>query len=118
MDGMNVNVDLNEEQIRMKVDNATSQTQRILDSQVLKDSNYYCPMDTSTLQKSAILHSVIGSGKLVWQTPYARMQYYGCPNKSHQKNPNATMKWFESAKAKNLNNWLRIANGEFTKNYK
>lgn len=117
MDGMNIKVDVNESLIRQKINNSVDATQKVLDSQVLKDSNYYCPMDTSSLQKSAIQHTVIGSGKVVWQTPYARKQYYDYPNKSHQKNPNATMKWFESAKAKNLNNWLRIANGEFTKNY-
>ena len=81
-----------------------------LDQTVLKDSNYYAPMDEGFLRSSAINNSNIGSGELKWVTPYARAQYYGLPNKSKDKNPNAQMKWFEVAKSKNKEKWVRVAN--------
>lgn len=45
----------------------------------------------------------------MWATPYARAQYYGLPNKSHDKNINARMKWFEEAKIRNAGNWQHTA---------
>lgn len=101
-----------------KVQRNVKLCQKALDIQVIKDSNYYCPLDTSMLQKSALVHTVIGSGEVVWQTPYAKEQYYGKPNKSHQKNPNAMMKWFEVAKAKCFKNWEKLVNDEYRKNDK
>lgn len=115
---MKFNVDFDPNAVSAKVQANVKQCQKMLDTQVLKDSNYYCPLDTSMLQKSAITNTVIGSGKVVWNTPYAREQYYGHPNKSHQKNPNAAMKWFEVAKSKNIKNWEQLVNDEYRKNDK
>lgn len=113
-----VEINIDEERINTKINNGVEAAQKRLDSQVLKDSNYYCPLDSSMLQKSAITHTVIGSGLIVWRTPYAREQYYNKPNKSHDKNPNASCKWFELAKAKQVKLWEKIADAEFSKNYK
>lgn len=89
--------------------------QKRLDAQIMKDSNYYCPMYTGTLQKSVITSSVIGSGVLVWNTPYAKAQYYGLENKYLLKNPNARTKWFEAAKATKLEQWVKLANDTYYK---
>lgn len=113
---LDIKVNLDSIGIKNRLNGATERAQAKLDAQVLKDSNYYCPMDTGMLQKSAILSTVIGSGVIRWNTPYAAEQYYSKPNKSHQKNPNASCKWFEVAKAKNLKNWIRLVNDEFSKN--
>lgn len=115
---IDVKTEVNGSLIQAKIKKAAQLTQPVLDSQVMKDSNKYCPQDTGILQKSVITHSVIGSGLLVWRTPYAKAQYYGLPNKSHQKNPFATMKWFEVAKSKCLRQWEQIINGKFGKNFK
>jgi hypothetical protein len=80
-----------------------------LDVEVIKYSNYFCPQDEGTLQKSALTASRIGEGIVEWNTPYAAAQYYGLPRKSKDMNPNARMKWFESAKVVNLEKWQRIA---------
>lgn len=90
-----------------------SAAQKKLDAVVLQDSNYFCPLDTGTLQKSGIIHSVLGSGLLEWKTPYARSQYYDIKYKKHDRNPNATMKWFESAKARYLEKWRRLIHAEY-----
>lgn len=92
------------ERFKAKINTA----QEKLDAQIIKDSNYYCPLKTGTLQKSAIINTKIGSGLIVWKTPYARSQYYGNFDHSKQANPNATAKWFESAKAQKLKQWLEL----------
>lgn len=106
---------LNQGELSNKINNRIRRVQAKLDAQVLKDSNYYCPMYTGTLKKSGILNTVLGSGKVVWNTPYAKEQYYGKPNKSHQHNPNATMKWFEAAKARRVKEWEKLVNDEYRK---
>ena len=99
------------------VDNALSRQQGLiavaqkrLDLRVLRDSNVYAPEDTNILKDSAIINSKIGEGELVWATPYARAQYYGLPNKSKDRNPRASMKWFEVAKGRYLQDWVKEAN--------
>lgn len=51
--------------------------QIFVDSEVLRLSAPYIPLQTSMLQKSGILGTVPGSGEVVWNAPYARYQYYG-----------------------------------------
>lgn len=88
-----------------------SLAQMKLDQQVITDSNYYCPLKTGTLQRSAIIGSVIGSGTVRWVTPYAHRQYYGVGfDRSKDPNPNATAKWFEAAKAHRLKDWEKLVN--------
>lgn len=117
-DDITITIHLDEVELNGRIDRGIKAAQFALDSQVLKDSNYYCPLDTSNLQKSGITSTVIGSGLITWRTPYARAQYYSCPNKSLQRNPNASQKWFEVAKSKNLKNWEKLANDEYFKNSK
>lgn len=82
-----------------------------LDQQVITDSNFYCPLKTGTLQKSAIINTVLGSGLVKWRTPYARRQYYGVGfDRSKDPNPNACAKWFEAAKARKLKDWEKLVN--------
>ena len=113
---LNLKTDFDPNDYFLQASGIIEKCQKKLDAQALKDCNYYCPMDTGTLQKSAIINSVIGSGRLVWNTPYALDQYYNKPNKSHQKNPNAVYKWCEVAQAKNQNNWEKLVNDEYNKN--
>ena len=112
---MKVTIDIDVKKINDKIDVNISRVQKVLDLQVAKDSNYFCPEDTGTLQDSVLLGSDFGSGKLIWNTEYAREQYYSRPNKSLDKNPNARMKWFEEAKSIKLKEWVGIANGEYNK---
>ncbi len=96
-----------------RIRSAVSRAQKKLDAQVLADSNYYCPLKTGTLQKSAVIGTVIGSGVVRWVTPYARRQYYGVGfDRSKDPNPNATAKWFEAAKARKAEQWRRLVEDE------
>ena len=50
--------------------------QKYVDSQIIRLSDPYTPKDTGNLIRSVTLGTVIGSGKLVWNCPYSRNQYY------------------------------------------
>lgn len=106
----NVKTALNSAEIKADLEATTRQVQAPLDALILQDSNYFCPIKTGTLQKSAIINSRIGSGELVWRTPYARRQYYEYSKPPYQPNPNACGKWFEAAKARWLEKWVRFVN--------
>ena len=97
--------------IRAKVVQRLESAQGYLDNLIIRDSNYFCPKETSVLQKSAIINTTMGSGLLIWQTPYARKQYYGEQlDHSKQRNPNACARWFEAAKARWYSKWVRFVN--------
>jgi len=81
--------------------------QKALDTQVLKDSNYFVPVDEHTLEKSGVIASA--GGEVKWDTPYARKQYHEYEHKSTDVNSNARWKWFEWAKSLKLAVWLAIA---------
>ena len=102
-----------EAKVKARLNAKLKRAQMKLDTQVVADSNYFAPNKTSTLQKSGIINTVIGSGVVLWHTPYARRQYYGEGfDHSKQLNPNACAKWFEAAKARKLKQWRRLVNDE------
>lgn len=101
--------------------------QKYIDRECIRLMKPYTPMRSSMLIKSATLSTVIGSGEIHQNTPYARYQYYGkvyepnypifegdnvvgfySPPKKYptgrelkydkSKNPNAGKMWFERMK--------------------
>lgn len=106
--GFNANVNLNN--LPNQVNRAKQLAQFTLDQQVIKDCNYYVPMDTGNLQRSVFTASQIGQGQIVWDTPYAKRLYYNPQfNFSQDKNPNARGMWFEQAKAVHGQEWTAVA---------
>ena len=101
---------LNDAGIKADIETKARQVQAPLDALIMADSNYFCPLKTGKLQQSAIINSRIGSGVLIWRTPYARRQYYDYHKPPYQPNPNACGKWFEAAKARWLEKWVRFVN--------
>jgi hypothetical protein len=107
-----VKANFNDAAAKARFSAAIHEAQMKLDQQVINDSNFYCPLRAAqggTLQKSAIINTVIGDGLVMWKTPYARRQYYGV-NFDHSKgaNPNACAKWFEAAKARKMEQWRKL----------
>ncbi|MDN6288884.1 MAG: minor capsid protein [Tetragenococcus koreensis] len=97
--------------VTKKVNAIHEKMQFELDSQVLKDANYFLPKDTGNLEDSSIIASELGKGRLVWDTPYARRLYWNPQyNFSKDRNPNARGKWAEEAKAMYLNDWIKMLN--------
>ena len=101
---------INTAEIKNEIVQDVRQVQAPLDALILADSNYFCPIKTGKLQQSAIINSRIGSGELVWRTPYARRQYYDYHKPPYQPNPNACGKWVEAAKARWFDKWVRFVN--------
>lgn len=96
-----------------RLSEAVHRAQVKLDMQVVKDCNYYVPLKTGVLQKSAQIYTVPGSGEIVYRTPYAKRQYYGLHfDHSKQNNPNACPKWFEAAKARKGKQWKELVENE------
>ena len=106
----NVKTALNSAEIKADLEATTRQVQAPLDALIMADSNYFCPRKPGKLQQSAIINSRLGSGELVWKTPYAKRQYYEYSKPPYQPNPNACGKWFEAAKARWLEKWVRFVN--------
>lgn len=98
-----------DKEMSKKIQQIMEKGQIILDTQVLKDSNHYAPMDEGTLIGSGIRFTQPGTGKIIWETPYARRLYYNPQyNFSRDSNPNAQGLWFEAAKSRHLKDWQRI----------
>ena len=100
--------------VRKRISKDIGNAQFLLDQRIAADSNYYCPFRDGDLERS-VLNSKFGSGKLVWDKAYAQNQYYRLPNKSKDKNPNASTKWFERAKEVKIKDWERIANDGYNR---
>ena len=70
--------------------------QQYIDSKCLQYCEGYVPKDSNALIESGIHHTKIGSGEVVYQTPYARRWYYMPTN--FQEAPRRGNYWFERMK--------------------
>ena len=77
-----------------------------LTSQVMQDTNQYVKHDTGTLETSSTVQAQIGTGLIIWDTPYAKRQYWEIQT---SLTPGRTWKWCETAKKKHKKTWERIA---------
>ena len=78
--------------------------QRTIDADILRLTDPYVPFDTGVLKNSSITATDIGSGVIVFDTPYARRQYY--TNSGSGKRGRL---WFERMKADHRDEILRHA---------
>lgn len=102
--------------------------QAYLDNRVLTDSNAHAPKRVGSLRDSGLEHTRLGSGTVCWSTPYAHYQYEGRAMVGKQSRrawahkrepkvyngkhltysqPSARAKWFEVAKKKFLDSWVK-----------
>ena len=115
-----------------------SKAEKFIDSECIRQMKPYTPFRTGMLERSATLGTVIGSGHIVYNSPYARYQYYGVvygpnipiyengilvgfrsPKQKHKTNrmltyskaghPQAQCLWFETMKKKHGEAILRGA---------
>jgi hypothetical protein len=73
--------------------------QKFVDSEVLRLSDPFTPMQTGMLIKSGLLGTEIGSGEVSWIAPYARRQYYSTRSVGSETGPLRGPQWFERMKA-------------------
>lgn len=75
--------------------------QKFVDSEVIRCMDSFVPFRNGFLKKSAILGTVIGSGRVKYTAPYARRNYYenaGLGNEGTQRGGRRGRKWFERMK--------------------
>lgn len=76
--------------------------QKMVDREVLRQSDPYVPMRTGMLKKSGILGTVIGEGIVKYIAPYARQNYYTNAGRGREGTQNGGLRgkyWFERMKA-------------------
>ena len=103
---MPVKIQISETAVETNVKTAWEKGLYALSTEILADCNEYCKEDTGALIASSNTHSRPKEGKLIWQTPYARRQYWAIQT---SLTPGRTWKWCETAKRKWLSRWKNLA---------
>lgn len=106
---MPIRIRINTHAVQVQVEDAFNAGLPQLSEEILNDCNQYCKEDTGTLIASSLVHSRPQDGLLIWQTPYARRQYWEIRTAYTDVNPKATWKWCEAAKRYRLAQWNRQA---------
>jgi hypothetical protein len=100
-------VRIDREALYRKLGAKTRDAQAWLDKRVMQDCDPFVPMDVGTLAGTPRQATQMGSGRIIYNMPYARRLYYGESfNFSKDRHPKATHHWFEEAKRKCLAFWL------------
>lgn len=89
--------------------------QQIIDSEVLRRCDPYVPKDSGMLIDSGIIATDIGSGEVVYETPYAKKQYY---DTNLQHSGKRTHHFFEVVKAAQKDDILKTAANAAGSDYK
>lgn len=76
-----------------------TRAQRFVDSEILRLSEPFIPLQTGMLIKSGILGTDVGSGEVKWIAPYAKAQYYSPRKPGSETGPLRGPAWFERMKA-------------------
>lgn len=73
-----VHLDLDTEHLLARLNlESGGKVQKAIDEAVIRYDMPYCPWDNGTLARSPYSASVIGSGEVIYDTPYAHYMYYG-----------------------------------------
>ena len=103
---MPVRIQIDPNRCAAKVMGAWGKALYTLSAQVLGDCNQYVKRDYGELEGSSYVHSRLHEGLLIWETPYAKRQYWEIKT---SLTPGRTWKWCETAKRRHRSDWARIA---------
>ena len=103
---MPVKIKIDPNRVAAKVTGAWGKGLYTLSSQILGDCNQYVKVDRHTLESSSYVASQLDKGKLIWDTVYAKRQYWEIKT---SLTPGRTWKWCETAKRKHNADWQKIA---------
>jgi Minor capsid. len=106
---MPVRIEISPNKVQVKITGAFGKGLFALSSEILGDCNEYCKYDTGALVMSSWIHSQLDKGLLIWQTPYAKRQYYEIQTAIKDTNDKASWKWCEAAAAEHKDRWNRLA---------
>ena len=103
---MPIRIQIDPNKVGLKVQGAWKESLLPLSSQILGDCNQYVKADQHTMEASSYAASDLRAGKLVWDTPYAKRQYWAIKT---SLTPGRTWKWCETAKRKHKADWQKLA---------
>lgn len=103
---MPIRIQIDPNKVGLKVQGAWKESLLPLSSQILGDCNQYVKVDQHTLESSSYAASDLNNGKLVWDMPYAKRQYWEIKT---SLTPGRTWKWCETAKRKFKSDWQKLA---------
>ena len=106
---MPVRINLHQFAVEAKVSGAFDKALPLLTNEIRADCNEYCKKADGGLYASALSHSILKDGLIIWQTAYARRQYWEIRTAYKTVNPNATWRWCEYAKQRHLAKWREQA---------
>ena len=97
--------------VQAKVDNAWKKSLFALTTEILADCNEYVKRSPEhTMRDSSLIHSKPGDGLIVWETPYAKRQYWEIQT---ALTPGTTWRWIETAKRNHFQQWRELAQRGF-----
>lgn len=103
---MPIKIQIDPNKVGAKVTGAWNKGLYALSAQVLGDCNQYVKVNQHTMESSSRANSILREGKLVWDTLYAKRQYWEIKT---SLTPGRTWKWCETAKRKHKSDWQKIA---------
>ena len=103
---MPVKINIDKNRVAAKVSGAWQKGLYALSAQILGDCNQYVKVDQHTLESSSYVASQLGEGELIWDTPYARRQYWEIKT---SYTPGRTWKWCETARRRHNAEWQKLA---------
>ena len=96
-------ITISKTQVMAKVQGAWQATLPALTEEILADCNEYVKRSPNhTMRDSSLIHSQPANGLIVWETPYARPQYWEIQT---ALTPGTTWRWIETAKKHHLKQW-------------
>lgn len=95
--------------IRANLEKRLPDACRELEKAVLKSCEPYVPYRTGKLFRSGHPSGSGTGGSVTWSASYASECYYARRSFGKRVHPHATARWFEAAKAADLENWCRTA---------
>ena len=99
---------------RAKIRRGVRLAKNAVAEQILSDSTQYIPKQEGTLRDSGRVEAQGEDVFVIWDTPYAAYQYYGCwPDGTHQVMNHSTAgtftQWVDHAKRIHGETWERVA---------
>lgn len=98
-------------QVQARITDAWKEGLFALTTEILADCNEYCKRSPEhTMRDSSLIASRPGEGLIVWDTPYARRQYWEI---QAARTPGTTWRWMETAKKRHFATWQKKAQRGF-----
>lgn len=93
--------------VRADLEKRTLPGLRALETAVLESCEPYVPFRTGELCRSGHASGTGYTGSVTWSAPHAAECYYASRSFGRRIHPHATARWFEAAKAADLESWRK-----------